>query len=96
MATIHVRKKHKLGHAQARKTAEKLAKKLAAEYNAKYAWKGDDLEFKSTGVNGQLHIKDDEVAIDVNLGMMMRPFKSKIEQGLRAELDAILDDTKMA
>jgi putative polyhydroxyalkanoate system protein len=96
MSRIHVRKKHKLGHARARKTAEELAEKLAAEYNAKYAWKGDDLEFKSTGVNGQLHVKDDEVEIDVSLGMMMWPFKSKIEQGLRAELDAILDDKKMA
>ena len=96
MSQIHVSKKHHLGQKEARKTAEKLAKKLAKEYNAKYAWKGDDLEFTSTGVNGQLHIKDDEVEIDMKLGLVMRPFKSRIEKGLRAELDAILGDKKMA
>jgi putative polyhydroxyalkanoate system protein len=96
MSRIHVRKKHSLGHKEARRTAEKLAQKLAREYNAKYQWKDDDLEFKSTGVNGQLHIREHEVEIEVNLGMMMRPFKSKIEQGLRAELDEILGGTKTA
>jgi len=96
MSKIHVSKKHKLGHKQARKTAEKLAEKLAEEYNAKYKWKGDDLEFTSTGVKGKLHLGEDEVAIDVTLGMMMRPFKSKIEKGLRAELDSILGGKKTA
>lgn len=92
MSQIRVRRKHKLGHQQARKTAEKLAKKLAAEYKAKYRWVDDNLEFKSSGVSGQLNIKDDEVEVRMELGVMMRPFKTKIEKGLRAELDGILED----
>jgi putative polyhydroxyalkanoate system protein len=92
MSQIRLRRKHKLGQQQARKTAEKLAKKLASEYKAKYRWIDDRLEFKSSGVSGQLNIKEDEVEVRMELGMMMRPLKSKIEQRLRAELDGILAD----
>jgi putative polyhydroxyalkanoate system protein len=92
MAHIKIRKKHKLGKAGARKTAEKLADNLAAEYNAKCKWKDDDLSFSSTGVKGKLHISDDEVAINVDLGLMLRPLKAKIESGIVAQLDEILDD----
>jgi putative polyhydroxyalkanoate system protein len=92
MSRIHVRRKHRLGRERARKTAEKLAKKLAREYKAKYRWVDDDLEFRSSGVNGKLNIRDDEVEIRMELGMMLSPFKSKIEKGLRAELDGILRD----
>jgi putative polyhydroxyalkanoate system protein len=90
MSQIHIRKKHGLGHAQARKTAEKLAASLASEYNAKYRWLNDDLEFKSTGVNGRLHVGKDEVDIKVSLGMLLRPLKGKIESSIRAKLDDIL------
>ena len=97
MSQIHIRKKHKLGQKQARKTAEKLAEKLASEYNAKCCWKDDNLEFKSSGVNGLLNVKNDEVEIKVNLGMMLRPLRSKIENGINAELDDILsDESKLA
>jgi putative polyhydroxyalkanoate system protein len=90
MSQIHIRKKHSLGHAEARKTAEKLAASLASEYNAKCRWHNDDLEFKSTGVNGKLHVGKDEVDIKVNLGMMLRPLKGKIESSIRSKLDDIL------
>jgi putative polyhydroxyalkanoate system protein len=90
MSQIHIRKKHKLGHARARKTAEELAESLASEYNAKYRWHNDDLEFKSSGVNGRLHVSKDEVDIKVSLGMLLRPLKGKIESSIRSRLDEIL------
>jgi hypothetical protein len=37
------------------------------------------------------------VEIKVNLGMMLRPLRSKIENGIKAELDDILrDNNKLA
>ena len=90
MSQIHIRKKHSLDHARARKTAEKLAESLASEYNAKFHWKDDDLEFKSTGVNGKLHVGKHEVDIKVSLGLMLRPLKAKIESSIRSRLDEIL------
>ena len=90
MSQIHIQKKHNLSHAEARKTAEELARGLASEYNAKYRWRDNDLEFKSTGVNGKLHVSKNEVEIKVSLGMLLRPLKGKIESSIRSKLDEIL------
>lgn len=90
MAQIHIKKKHTLGKQQARKTAERLAGKLAAEYDAKCRWKNDNLMFSSPGVNGSLHVAHDQVEIKVDLGLMLRPFRAKIENGIREQLDDIL------
>jgi len=90
MSQIHIRKKHKLGHARACRTVEELAQSLASEYNASYRWHKDDLEFKSPGVNGRLHVSKDQVDIKVSLGMLLRPLKDKIESSIRARLDDIL------
>ncbi|MGD8311663.1 MAG: polyhydroxyalkanoic acid system family protein [Gammaproteobacteria bacterium] len=90
MSHIHIRKKHTLGKQRARKTAEQIAGKLASEYNATCRWKKDNLEFSSSGVNGCLHVSGDEVEIQVDLGLMLRPFRAKIENGIIAQLDEIL------
>ena len=65
---------------------------LASEYNAKCDWNGDELAFSSTGVKGKLHIAEDEVEIKVDLGLVFRPLKSKIESGIVAQLDDIIGD----
>jgi len=70
--------------------AERLAAKLASEYNAKFRWNKDNLEFDSRGVNGLLHVSQDEVEIKVDLGLMLRPFRARIENGIMVELDDFL------
>jgi putative polyhydroxyalkanoate system protein len=94
MAQIHIKKRHNLGKQQARRTAERLAGKLASEYNAKCRWKGDNLEFSSKGVNGRLHVSQQEVDIRVDLGLMLRPFRTRIEAGIREQLEDILGGGK--
>ena len=91
MSLIHLRKKHALGRAEARKTAERLAESLAAEYNAKCQWHNNDLKLTAKGVSGLLHVGQDMGDLKVDLGMMLRPFKGKIENHIKAQLDDILD-----
>jgi putative polyhydroxyalkanoate system protein len=90
MSQIHIRKKHGLDHARARATAEQLAAALASEYHADCQWQDDELQFRSPGIEGQLHVGKDEVEIKIRLGMMLRPLRGKIESGIRTRLDAIL------
>jgi putative polyhydroxyalkanoate system protein len=84
-------KKHALSGAEARKTAEILADRLAAEYNAKWQWQDNDLKLTAKGVHGLLHVGHDMVDIKVDLGMVLRPFRGKIENRIKEELDDILD-----
>jgi putative polyhydroxyalkanoate system protein len=96
MSQIHLQKKHALGGDEARKTAEKLADRLAAEYNAKWQWHNNDLKLTAKGVQGLLHVGHDMVDIKVDLGMMLRPFKGKIESRIKAQLDDILDKENLS
>ena len=90
MSHIHIRKRHGLSHTEARRTAERLAEDLASEYGARYRWQEDDLVFSSSGVQGKLHVGKDMVDIRVNLGLMLRPLRGKIETGIRSRLEEIL------
>ena len=97
MSHIEISKKHSLGKIGARSTAEKFAESLASEYGAECSWKDDDLTFTSRGVKGKLHVGDDEVEIKVDLGLFLRPLKSKIQSSIVAQLDDILgDDSNIA
>ena len=90
MSLIRVRRKHTLGYDRACETAEEFAEKLQAQYNADYHWDEDDLRFSAKGLNGNIHIEDDSVEIQVKLGLMYRPFRTKIEKTIASELDDIL------
>lgn len=92
MSVIRIRKEHALGYDAACETAEKFADKLMQQFNADYHWDEDDLKFSAKGVKGQIHIGDEDVEIEVNLGLMYRPFKAKIENSILAELDDALGD----
>ena len=95
MSQIEIKKKHALGKAGARETAEKLAESLSTEYKAKCEWINDDLCFSSPGVKGKLCVGEEDVEIKVDLGLMLRPLKSKIETSIVSQLDDILaKDTK--
>ena len=96
MSQIHLQKNHSLGGDEARKTAEKLADRLAAEYNATWQWHNNDLKLTAKGVSGLLHVDHDMVDIKVDLGMMLRPFKGKIESRIKAQLDDILDKENLS
>ena len=60
-----------------------LAEKLSAEYQ----WEKDRLVFKRSGANGFVRIGNQELEIEVKLGMLLRPLKSTIEKTISDYLD---------
>lgn len=87
MAVIKVKRKHALGAKKARATVEALAKKLEKELDAKYHWEGSTLQFSRKGASGHIDVKDQEVAIEIKLGMLLSPLKGKIEKTITDEID---------
>jgi putative polyhydroxyalkanoate system protein len=90
MPTIDVRRSHSIGRDGARAAAESIAKKLESKIGVRYAWKGDDLEFDRTGASGRIRVSDDEVLVQIDLGLMLRPMKGKIERRVHEYLDEAL------
>jgi putative polyhydroxyalkanoate system protein len=89
MSTIDIHRAHSLDKAHAREAAETLAKDLSRQFDVNYEWEGDRLRFKRSGVKGRLEISEQELHVHLELGLMLRAFKSRIEQEIHTQLDQI-------
>jgi putative polyhydroxyalkanoate system protein len=89
MSVIDIHRAHSLDKSHAREAAETLAKDLSRQFDVNYEWEGDRLRFKRSGIKGKLEISEQELHIHLELGLMLRPFKSRIEQEIHSQLDQI-------
>jgi putative polyhydroxyalkanoate system protein len=86
VASIEIRKRHGLGAQRARTLVEELAKELKHKLGGEYRWEGDILEFKRTGASGCIRVDEEEVEIQVRLGILLRPMKEPIEDAVHRYL----------
>ena len=87
MAMIAIAKKHALSHQKAKAAAEKIAVDLNKRFDLDYAWKGDEIEFKRSGLSGALQVGKDTVKLDCQLGMMLSLLKPTIEAEVHKQFD---------
>ncbi len=89
MSVIDIHRSHSLDKEHAREAAEALAKDLSNKFDLNYQWDGDVLRFSRGGVKGRLAIERSQLHIRLELGFLLRPFKSRIEQEINSQLDDI-------
>ncbi|WP_404365118.1 polyhydroxyalkanoic acid system family protein [Marinobacter sp.] len=87
MSTIDIKRSHSLDHEHARQAAEALARDLSSHFDVHYEWDGDVMRFRRSGVKGQLDVTPDTLHIRLELGLMLRPFKSRIEGEVQRQMD---------
>jgi putative polyhydroxyalkanoate system protein len=91
MSDIKYVRTHRLPLKQAKAIAQKTADDLADEYDLVSEWEGDTLHFHRSGVEGHMHVTTEEIALNVKLGFLLRPFKARFEQHIERHLDELLD-----
>ena len=89
MATIDISKSHTLGKETAKTRASGLLDKLKESYGIKGTWAGDVFKIEKP-VTGNCTVTDTAVRIELDLPMMMRPMKGKIEERVNSELGKAL------
>ena len=87
MSTIHVEHRHTLGPDEARRRAEEVISEIGDRINADINWEGSTASFKGTGFSGKAHLSDSSIALDVDLSLILRPLKGKIEERIGRWLD---------
>jgi len=90
MSDIKLRRPHSLPLAKAKQLAQKAADALAAEYSLVSEWHGDTLRFNRSGVDGQMHVTDSEIQLEVKLGLLVRAFKGKLLEHIERNFDKLL------
>jgi putative polyhydroxyalkanoate system protein len=93
MPTIAIKRRHKLEPKKAKAAAQKVIKDLSARYQLACSWDGDQVEFERPGVSGHMHLRKNEVLLDVKLSFLMTPLKGPIERAINEELDRLFGDT---
>ena len=94
MPDIRIHRKHTLGLAKARKVAwawaEDVEKKFDMECTVLEGDTSDTVEFKRSGVNGQLIVAADHFDLNAKLGLLLGAFAKTIEAEIERNLDGLL------
>ncbi len=95
MATIDVRRSHNLSNEEARKRAEQLAKSLEDKLGLKWKWEGDRLVFSAPsgpakGTEGSVEVGKNDVSVKIDLPLLLRMIKGKVEAKVVEKLDKLL------
>ena len=75
MASISIARKHHLSHKKAKDAAEQIARDLKSRFSLDYAWNGDRIDFERPGVTGSMHVRKDQIQLDVSLSFLLTPIK---------------------
>ena len=94
MADIRIHRKHTLGLAKARKVAwqwaEQVEQKFDMECTVLEGETSDTVEFKRSGVNGELIVAADHFDLTAKLGLLLGAFARTIEAEIENNLDGLL------
>lgn len=87
MSDINIRRKHGKTTADARAAAEHMASELEEEFDLNYAWDGEVMHFKRSGLSGELTFDGDEVVLCIRLGFLLSAFRTNIEHEVHRFFD---------
>lgn len=92
MADIQIERSHALSASDLKARLTDMEDKLRERYGVTLQWRGDTADVKGTGVSGTVTIGATFVAVALKLGMLVRPFSSKIRETMERQLDRALVD----
>ncbi|HET7362943.1 MAG TPA: polyhydroxyalkanoic acid system family protein [Burkholderiales bacterium] len=87
---IRLVRKHALSRSKARALAER-AIHVVATYDVQTDWEGDVLRFRRPGVDGQVRFTPSQIRVEVKLGLLLRPFRSRLAAQISQQLDRLLE-----
>lgn len=87
MAKFTISKPYTMPVEEVREAAEGLASQLEAEHGVKSRWRGDTVQIKGKGVEGEMDFADGVIEISVKLGMMTAMFAPVMKKEMQRYLD---------
>lgn len=88
MSHISIERDHDLDQKTLRKRAEKLAKALQSKYGGSYSWEDNTVHYSySGGIDAYLTLNEEDVQVDVELGMLMSMAKKRIKSEIERHME---------
>lgn len=84
---IQINRPHALGKQKAREMVEAIAVSLRQQLSLSYAWQGDRLTFKRTGITGHIDVLEHTVEVYIKRSRLV-----PVSEGwIRAQVEAVMD-----
>lgn len=95
MSTIDVRRTHTLPKEEARKRAEELAQSMKQRFDLEWHWQGDRILFEAPrgaakGTRGSVDVSESEVRVQIDLPLLLRVVRTKVESKVHEKLAKVL------
>jgi putative polyhydroxyalkanoate system protein len=95
VATISIRRPHRLAHEEVKRKAENLARRIETKHHVSWRWEGENLRLTAPpgparGATGVVRVTPDHVSIDIDLPLLLRPVRGMVETRLIDKLDRLL------
>ena len=90
MSTIRVSRSFTQDIETVREAAEELAQELASNYGIRYSWQGNTASVSGKGVKGSLQLSDNELLVEMKLGMLASAFAPQLRKAVDDYLDKYL------
>ena len=87
MFSIAIRRNHRLSLPRATRAVNAVAAQLQQDYGIQSRWEESALHFRGSGVSGTLRLHPRQVSLDVELGLLMAPFRDSICAAIEQKLD---------
>ena len=87
MSRIEMHAHHHLSREEAQGAADELAADLAQKFEIDYGWEGDHIHFERPGVHGTITVREKEIIIKAELGLLLSFRNSRIEEVVRSYLE---------
>ena len=80
MSYIDLCAHHALSREDAQSAADELAGDLAQKFEIDYGWEGDHIHFERPGVHGTITVREGEIRIQAQLGVLLISYSSDIPE----------------
>lgn len=91
MSDLQIARHHGLGLEGARTLVERWIGEAERDLSLACEWQrgeaGDLVRFRRSGVQGELRVSAASIELEASLGFLLRPYRSRIEAALNANLD---------
>lgn len=87
-----IRRDHTLGTEEAKRRVDKVAADLGNRFNLTSRWEGDNLRFTGSGANGRIAVTDDNVEIQIRLGLTLMMLEGAIKLAIENSIDEYITE----
>ena len=89
MSHIHLVRKHRLGRKRAAAKVERLRQELSEAHEFEGEWVDEVLHISRSGAQGDIEVGRDAIEVRVQLGMLLRPWRERIQREIEDHLDTL-------